>query len=65
MIDGTKGPDKAAEALAEMKKNISKLQEAHNLQAQVDRSYYDALVSQGFTKKEALEVLKATKGKNG
>lgn len=57
-LEGGQTPDKLAEAVRDLRKNLPNLIVAQELHAQVTRAKFVALVNQGFTVAEALELCK-------
>lgn len=51
-------PDKTLEAFRTLQANLQTIIEAQTVMASITRSKYLALVEQGFTEKEALELCK-------
>jgi phenylacetate-coenzyme A ligase PaaK-like adenylate-forming protein len=64
-IPGTNPPNKRKEALNEMRsfvkdviENWDAYREHLEFQAKSAKAFYDSLISQGFTEKQALEIVK-------
>ena len=51
-------PDKQMEAFRQLQANLQTIIEAQRMMASITRSKYLALIEQGFTEKEALELCK-------
>lgn len=55
-IAGGAAPDKARDELRKLKASLETIMEQQALLAQITRSKYNALVEQGFTPAQALEL---------
>ena len=51
-------PDKMAEAVGNMKRNLPDLIEYHQLCAEIRHKAYQAHIAEGFTEAQALELVK-------
>ena len=68
VVFGENDPDTMKDALRQLRRlallirclweNTEELAEMHKLCAQLKKSRYDALLAEGFTEKEALEIMK-------
>lgn len=58
-INGGGKPDKTREALRQMREGLAMLIEYQQLNAQLIRARYDALLKQGFSESQAIELCKA------
>lgn len=57
-INGEGQPNKAAEELRKLRGTLAVVIEAQTVCAQITRAKYEALMAQGFTAAEALELCK-------
>jgi len=57
-IKGGNKPNITKDALKQMREGIPLMLEYHQITAEIRRAKYDALITQGFTKAEALELSK-------
>lgn len=55
----TQKPDEFRAAIEGMKRNLDNFVEHAKLTAAIKRAYFDALVKEGFTAEQALELAKA------
>lgn len=53
-------PDEFAAAIEGMRRNLDNFVEHAKLTAAIKRAYFDALVKEGFTAEQALELTKAS-----
>lgn len=53
-------PDEFAAAIEGMRRNLDNFIEHAKLTAAIKRAYFDALVKEGFTPEQALELTKAS-----
>lgn len=58
VLEGGHSPDKAAEDMRKLRNNLATIIEAQAFMAQVTKAKYDALIAQGFTAAQALELCK-------
>jgi hypothetical protein len=59
-LPGGGNVDKTREALRELRRNLEVLMEYWQIDAQIRRCRYEALVKQGFTEAQALELTKGS-----
>lgn len=57
-ITGGGIPDKQQDEIRRLKANLDNILESQAILAQITRSKYDALIAQGFTPAQALELCK-------
>lgn len=58
VVDLPKNPSDLEKSIAEFKKNLALLMEYTAMSAQLRRAEYNALVANGFTPQQALEIIK-------
>lgn len=58
-IKGGGKPDVTADALRSMRENMDKLIEFHEIDAKVKRAKFNALLREGFSESQALELCKS------
>jgi hypothetical protein len=56
MFPGTTVKKTFAQHVADMREELSLQMEFHRMKAALQKNYYDALLKEGFTKAEALEL---------
>lgn len=59
-FEGNKGKNPMKDAIFQMMEDIEIHKEYKKLKAKLDKSYYTELLAEGFTKEQALELVKST-----